>query len=97
MTDTTIEAGDDKGGDHGHGHEISIIVNATKHQWAQKEITFEQVVALAFPTPPPGSDIKYTVTYRRGDGHKPEGTMAPGSSVKVKEGEIFNVTATDQS
>ncbi|WP_408626473.1 multiubiquitin domain-containing protein [Amycolatopsis thermoflava] len=39
----------------------------------------------------------FTVTFRRGSGHKPEGTLRPGETVKVKEGMIFNVTATDKS
>jgi hypothetical protein len=41
--------------------------------------------------------IIYTVTYRKGDGHKPEGTLTEGERVKVKDGMIFNVTATDKS
>ena len=28
---------------------ISIIVNARRHAWAQKKISFEEVVALAYP------------------------------------------------
>jgi Multiubiquitin len=39
----------------------------------------------------------FTVTYRRGEGNKPEGTLVEGETVKVKEGMIFNVTATDKS
>jgi hypothetical protein len=54
-------------------------------------------VKLAFPTPPPGESIVYTVTYRKGEGHKPEGTLTEGERVKVKDGMIFNVTATDKS
>lgn len=42
-------------------------------------------------------EIIYTVTYRKGDGHKPEGTLTEGERVKVKDGMIFNVTATDKS
>nr|WP_306919766.1 multiubiquitin domain-containing protein [Rhizobium mesoamericanum] len=32
-----------------------------------------------------------------GQGNKPEGTLAPGASVKVKEGMIFSVSETGQS
>lgn len=85
------------GHEHAHEHTITIIVNAREKTWAKKEISFDEVVALAFPTPPSGSNIVFTVTYRRGEGHKPEGTLTEGESVKVKDGMIFNVTATDKS
>ena len=39
----------------------------------------------------------FTVTYTRGEGHKPQGTLVEGETVKVKDGMIFNVTATDKS
>jgi hypothetical protein len=41
--------------------------------------------------------ICFTITYRRGQGNKPEGTLDDGDTVKLKEGMIFNVTATDKS
>lgn len=89
--------GHGSGGDHGHDHQVTIIVNARQKKWSEKEISFEQVVKLAFPTPPPGENIVCTVTYRKGEGHKPEGTLTEGERVKVKDGMIFNVTATDKS
>ena len=46
---------------------------------------------------PTGDFIVFTITYRKGHGHKPEGTLLEGQTVKVKEGMIFNVTATDKS
>jgi hypothetical protein len=85
------------GDNQGQARQVTIIVNAREKVWTEKEISFDQVVKLAFPTPPPGENIVYTITYRRGEGHKPEGTMTEGESVKVKDGMIFNVTATDKS
>lgn len=75
---------------------VTIIVNARKKEFSGKEITFEQVIKLAFETPPYGENTMFTVTYKRGHGDK-EGSMLPGGSVKVKEGMVFNVTATDKS
>lgn len=60
------------------------------------EMTFNEIVALAEGLPS-GQFIVYTITYRRGHGNKPEGTLVEGESVKVKDGMIFNVTATDKS
>jgi hypothetical protein len=87
--------------DHPNGHDgpgkpLTIIVNAREKIVTEKELTFAQVVALA-DNLPTGPNVIYTVTYRRGEGNKPEGTLADGESVKVKDGMVFNVTATDKS
>lgn len=75
---------------------ITIVVNGREHKVEKGAISFEEVVALAFPNDT-GGQIVYTVTYRRGHPDKPEGTLAPGQSVKIKDGMIFNVTRTDKS
>jgi hypothetical protein len=54
-------------------------------------------VSLAFPAGTSGANTIYTITYRRGHGQKPEGTLVDGQSVKLKDGMIFNVTPTDKS
>ncbi len=76
---------------------LTIIVNARPREVSAKTLTFEEVVALAFDAPPTGENVMFTITFRRGDGAKPEGSLVVGESVKVKEGMIFNVTATDKS
>jgi hypothetical protein len=83
--------------DAGTIHETTIIVNGREKVVASKELTFDQVVALAYDNPPSGPNWVFTVTYRRGHGQKPEGSLVEGGTVKVKEGMIFNVTATDKS
>lgn len=77
--------------------EHTIIVNGREKVVTTKELTFDEVVALAFDNPPSGPYICFTITYRRGHGNKPEGTLTDGETVKVKDGMIFNVTATDKS
>lgn len=81
----------------GHNKGITIIVNGRQKVVTARELSFAEVVALAFDPLPTGENIVFTVTYRRGEGHKPEGTLVEGDTVKVKEGMIFNVTATDKS
>lgn len=83
--------------DQGHEKTFTVIVNGREKTVTTKELTFAQVVALAFDNPPTGPNIVVTITYRRGEGNKPEGTLSEGGSVKVKDGMIFNVTATDKS
>ena len=77
--------------------ETTIIVNGREKTVTGKEISFNSLVQLAFETPPTGQNICFTITYRKGQGNKPEGTLAEGEDVKVKKGTIFNVTATDKS
>lgn len=74
-----------------------VIVNGREKVVTTDELTFDEVVALAYDPVPNSPNWIFTITYRRGNGHKPEGTLRPGESVKVKEGMIFNVTATDKS
>jgi hypothetical protein len=77
----------------------TVIVNGTPKEVSTKELTFEQVVELAFPNNPWGNpNTVYTVAYRRGEGNKPQGTLVQGGQpVKVKDGMIFDVTPTDKS
>lgn len=77
---------------------VSIIVNGRPKEVQGKELTFEQVVGLAFESAPYGTDTIFSVTYRKGGNqHRPEGIMVEGDVVKVKDGTIFNVSATNRS
>lgn len=77
--------------------DVTIVVNGTQKTVQKDDLTFDEVVKLAFETPPFGENMLFSITYRRGYGNKPEGILAPGESVKVKEGMIFDATATDKS
>jgi hypothetical protein len=77
---------------------VTIVVDGTPHEVPKKErITYAEVVTLAYPDFPQHPEITYSVTYTRGYGDKPEGILAPGGSVKVKEGMAFSVNRTGQS
>jgi len=78
-------------------HIVTIIVEGTAHEWPKGEITYAEVVTLEVPTYPEHPEITYSVKYKNGNGNKPEGTLPPGGSVKVKGGMIFSVTETGQS
>lgn len=76
---------------------VTIIVEGSPHEWPKDEITYAEVVTLEVPDYAQHPEITYSVTYKRGNGNKPEGILSPGMSVKVKEGMIFNVSPTGQS
>jgi hypothetical protein len=78
--------------------QFDIIVNGKQKTVLSKELTFEEVVHLAFPSAVLNDDqAVYTVTYKRAEGHKPEGELVQGETLKVKDGMIINVTRTDKS
>ena len=76
---------------------IGIIVNGRKKDVSTDELSFDEVVLLAYDPIPSGPYISITVTYRDGGGRPPEGRLFEGQTVKVKEGTIFNVRVTDKS
>lgn len=86
-----------EGHEGAHQHSHTIVVNGQQKTVDSGGLSFDQVVALAFDPVPTGPNVMFTITYRRGHGDKPEGTLTEGQSVKVKEGMIFDVTATDKS
>ena len=76
--------------------EIQIIVNGRKKLVAREEISYDELVRLAFDKPPTGQYIDFTTTYYEENG-KNDGLLTKGKSVKIKEGTVFNVTPTDKS
>ncbi|WP_299971013.1 multiubiquitin domain-containing protein [uncultured Roseobacter sp.] len=77
---------------------VTIIVEGTPHDWPKKqEITYAELIALEVPDYSQHPEITYSVKFTKGNGNKPAGVLAPGGSVKVKEGMIFNVSETGQS
>jgi hypothetical protein len=82
--------------DHGH-HSVTIIVNARTHAWTDNKISFEQVVALAYPGQPITDQDVVTVRYSRGQAGHGSGTLTAGRDVTVKEGMVFDVYRTSRS
>lgn len=76
---------------------FNIFVNGRKKVVATRELSFSEVVALAFDPVPTGPNIMFTITYRHGPHANPQGNLLEGGTVKIKDGMIFNVTATDKS
>ncbi|HWJ63701.1 multiubiquitin domain-containing protein [Aquihabitans sp. G128] len=91
--------GNDKPGSPGGGNgpkPVTIFVNTIAHQVAKDDISYEDVVHLAYPEGHGGQNPGYTVLYERANGNK-AGSLGPGQSVKAKDGMIFDVTPTNLS
>lgn len=81
----------------GQNKEFDIVVNGQPKTITQKKLSYTEVVKLAFPDLQPNETTAVTVTYKRGEDKKPEGSLVVGDSVTVKSGMIFYVVATDKS
>ena len=87
--DNQLERPDDK--------TFLITVNGRQRQVARDELSFDELVDLAFDDPARGPQIVFTITFREAGGRIPEGELDEGQRLKVRNGTIINVTRTDQS
>lgn len=77
---------------------FTIIVNGRQKTVKSPELSFEDLVKLAFETPPTGENVVITIVYRDGPKQNPSGSMVPGGKkVHVADGMIFDVKPTDKS
>lgn len=76
---------------------VSLIVNGREKPWRERDISFEQLVILAFGNIANNPNTVFTITYKNGPEKNREGSMVKGDKVLVKNKMIFNVTATDKS
>lgn len=72
-----------------------IIVNGRPREVSGKRITYQQVVALAFPHESANDQVLYSVHYT--GPHMPDGTLAEGQSVELHNGVKFDVSKTNRS
>lgn len=82
---------------HGTQKSVTIVVNGKQKVVAKDFISFDDVIALAFDTPPSGDGVQFSVTYTKGHNDEPKGSLVEGQSVKAKEGMEFDVTPTNRS
>ncbi|MCP3385933.1 multiubiquitin domain-containing protein [Bradyrhizobium sp. CCGUVB4N] len=80
--------------------ESKIKVNGRTRTVEGRDVSYEEVTKLAFPSGPTKPNTKFTVTFRNAAQVPAMGELDAGQSVKVKPGHnsmnetIFNVTET---
>lgn len=80
--------------------DVTIIVNLNKKPWNKRKISFDEVVKLAYPVPPPsapGQELVFTVGYFDGPPAHPQGSLVQGQSVRVRDEMAFDVKFTNKS
>ena len=75
-----------------------IIVNGQEKLAPNEEISFEEIVSLAYDESERGEQIVFTVSFEASQARGgPEGEIGPGETLKVTERVIIHVERTDQS
>lgn len=80
--------------EHQKDKPTNIIVNGRPKKFDDDEISYSEVVELAFPGES-NSEIVFTVTYA--GPQMPDGTLVAGQSVEIRNGVKFNVNKTNRS
>jgi len=74
----------------------TVFINASQQEVTANELTFEDIVALAFGKCP--EEIGYpSVIFEKGFGLKPQGIMSKGQVVPVVDGMRFSAIFTDNA
>ena len=76
---------------------VTIVVNGRPKEVETDEVSFDELVDLAFDDPARGPQIVFTITFRKAGGRIEEGELDEGQRLKIQEGTVINVTRTDQS
>lgn len=76
---------------------IKIFVNTRQKEVDHRRVAYWEIAKLAFPEAQPSENVIYTIDYAFGPPQNPEGPLAEGQHVFVKEGMKFYVTPTDKS
>ena len=75
---------------------VTITVNGQNKEVAvRSELTFADIVKLAFNEDLSNPNIEYTITYSKGPLGQDERVLTKGDSVKAVDGLIFDVDRTD--
>lgn len=79
--------------EHSKDSKFHIIINASAFEVTAPNISYRDLVKLAFPSDP--GEIIYLIQYV--SPHGPDGQLHDGESVNLKNGMKFNVERTHRS
>lgn len=73
-----------------------ILINNVKTGWSG-ELSYDEIVRIAYGDVPTNPDKLYTITYGRGPETNREGSVRKGETVAVTDGMIFCVADTSRA
>jgi hypothetical protein len=79
------------GAPEAHKHAIEVVVDGQQKTVSSRDVTWDEVVDLAFPGERQNDQLTFVVTYSDA-AHDKSGILAQGATVRVKEKDTsFNV------
>lgn len=76
---------------------VNIVLNGEQVTVDKGRVTFEELAKMAFPHLFGREQVCFTTSFSRGPKRRTEGTLLEGGGIRVIEGMVFNVSATDKS
>ncbi|MNG23051.1 hypothetical protein D3C84_1076120 [compost metagenome] len=76
---------------------IKVFVNTQQVIVHSRNLTYWEVVRLAYPEAVPDPNAQFTVTFAKGHEGNSMTNLVDGQHVRIKKGMHFNVTPTDKS
>ena len=78
---------------------ITIVVNGADKVLpaGTKQLSYEEVVKLAYPNYSDAPEILYTIVFSNGPIENKKGTLVKGDVARVRKGMIFNVGKSNKS
>jgi hypothetical protein len=76
---------------------LKVMVNGRPRTLHSTQLSFEEIVAIAFPDEIPTPDSLHTITYSRAAAPKPNGSLHAGEVLTIKNGTVLSVTSTVKS
>lgn len=81
-----------------HLHDHAIILDGQRQEVPSSLVSYAEILELAHPGQSGDAQYTFTVTYRHADEEPHDGTLVPGTTVRVKrEGTVFNAIRTTKS
>lgn len=82
--------------DGSHEKRFRIFINGQEASVTTAELSYDDIVGLAYNPPPSDPNILVTVVYRKA-AHNADGSLVKGQTVTIKNGTIFDATKTTRS
>lgn len=76
---------------------VDVVLNGELISVEKGRLSFSELTKLAFPNLFDKALIYFTVSFSRGPKRRREGVLLEGGKIRVVEGMVFNVSATDKS